>query len=854
MKKVVGNVKIYLLSLLAVTAMIIASLPGGGVKAATYIVDEGYCPPTLEAGDELFGGTFMNQFTIELEGGQTIIFYSPGESATVTEGTWAFSGYTYPVTDPTDPYALQGCATAHYTRTGPKYTITFKPENGEADIVNQYVKGTSAATIIPANPTKPSTAQKNYTFAGWTPNVVDVTSDATYTAQYTESTRQYTITWLNDDGSRIDTTQVNYGDTPTHADATKRATGQYSYTFSGWIADTAGTTGAAGGIVPVTNDATYKATFTEKPVQYTIRFVDEDGTELYSNKFDYNTNPTYGGNKTPSKAETDDYTYAFDGWVGDGLAAPSTTLLPVTGDTTYTAHFKETKKEKKPTTYTVNFDSNGGTGSMAAQVINRDTDTALSANTFTKDGYDFNGWELRVPTYTAVTTFADKATVKNLAEAGGSVTLAATWKAKAPQTYTVSFAPGEGTGRMADQTINVGVATALNANAFTREGYDFNGWTTGGAAAAPTTYADGATVKDIAPAGGSVTLTATWKAKPTDAPTGPATPGPATPSPVITLPVNPEPTATPVPTATPEPTATPTPTPRVKEKIYNITYIVDGKENGNTGNPSQYKEGEGAKINKIVYKDGFEFVGWFNSAVGGKEVTSISKKSTGDITLYARFDEVDEDDDDDGEIEYIPHDDDLPDDGIDAYFGKLFAKMVKYKKTSITIEWQKIKGADGYDIYGSRCNSKTIKRKYKFEKSVGPDVTTYKAKNLREGTYYKYYVEAYKIVDGKKQIITRSVLIHGTTINKKYGVASKIKANKKEITLKVGEKFQLTGTEISKKPIRYHRPVNFESSNTKVAKVSRKTGKITAKKPGTCKIWVYAQNGVYTTVTVKVVQ
>ncbi len=85
-------------------------------------------------------------------------------------------------------------------------------------------------------------------------------------------------------------------------------------------------------------------------------------------------------------------------------------------------------------------------------------------------------------------------------------------------------------------------------------------------------------------------------------------------------------------------------------------------------------------------------------------------------------------------------------------------------------------------------------------------------------------------------------------------MASKIKANEKEITLKVGEKFTLEGTEISKKTIRYHRPVNFESSNTKVAKVSRKTGKITAKKPGTCKIWVYAQNGVYTTVTVKVVQ
>lgn len=43
-----------------------------------------------------------------------------------------------------------------------------------------------------------------------------------------------------------------------------------------------------------------------------------------------------------------------------------------------------------PTTYTVTFDANGGTGTMSNQTAS--AGTALTANTFTRTGYTFSGW------------------------------------------------------------------------------------------------------------------------------------------------------------------------------------------------------------------------------------------------------------------------------------------------------------------------------------------------------------------------------------------------------------------------------------------------------------------------------
>ena len=99
-----------------------------------------------------------------------------------------------------------------------------------------------------STPTKASTAQYDYMFAGWTPEIVEVTESASYTATYTETLRSYTITWLDTDGTQIGTSTVAYGGTPTHAAPAS------VYTFTGW----------SPAITSVTGPATYTATYSHE--------------------------------------------------------------------------------------------------------------------------------------------------------------------------------------------------------------------------------------------------------------------------------------------------------------------------------------------------------------------------------------------------------------------------------------------------------------------------------------------------------------------------------------------------------------------------------------------------------------
>ena len=145
-------------------------------------------------------------------------------------------------------------------------------------------------------------------------------------------------------------------------------------------------------------------------------------------------------------------------------------------------------------------------------------------------------------------------------------------------------------------------------------------------------------------------------------------------------------------------------------------------------------------------------------------------------------------------------------------FGRLKVRSVNQTKTSITLEWSKLDGVDGYLVYGNRCNTNT--KTYKYQKlATITNGRTWTHKNLKKGTFYKYIVKAYKIVDGKKVVTDTSVSIHVITQGSKYGIAKSVsvtkignKKNVSKITLKKGKTAQITAKEIKKdKKIRHHR-------------------------------------------------
>lgn len=119
--------------------------------------------------------------------------------------------------------------------------------------------------------------------------------------------------------------------------------------------------------------------------------------------------------------------------------------------------------------YKVTFSANGGTGTMAVQRIESGSSATLTANAFTRGGYTFAGWA--TDEYSSYVAYSDGAILKmGIAD----VTLFAVWA----DNLTVTFNANGGMGTMPAQTIASGSSAALNANAFTREGFTFTGWAT----------------------------------------------------------------------------------------------------------------------------------------------------------------------------------------------------------------------------------------------------------------------------------------------------------------------------------------------------------------------------------------
>lgn len=293
-------------------------------------------------------------------------------------------------------------------------------------------------------------------------------------------------------------------------------------------------------------------------------------------------------------------------------------------------------------------------------------------------------------------------------------------------------------------------------------------------------------------------------------------------------------------------TATVSVTVKIPVEIQKLTIEAEKETLTKIGESTELKvkiEPENADLQKLIWKSDNEKVATTDE--NGK-VTAVGN-GTAEITVTTE----------DGKITAsimitvkVP---DEPTINKTTGFRRLRARSVKQTKTSVTLQWNIIEDADGYFVYGNRCNTGTKSYKYrKLATITGGDISTWTQKDLKKGTYYKYVVKAYRMVNGKKVVTDTSISVHAVTGGGKYGNAKAVsvtqignKRNVSKITLKMGKTAQIKAKEVKKdKKIARHRKLCYESSNTKVATVTP-DGLIRATGKGTCTIWVYAQNGVY---------
>ena len=137
---------------------------------------------------------------------------------------------------------------------------------------------------------------------------------------------EHEIKFVDEDGTVLQSSMVRESVTPVYSGSTptKAADAQYTYTFKEW----------SPAVTAVTGDATYTATYDRTVNQYTVTFLDYDGTELQSGKLDYRATPAYSG-EGPARPREGDTFYAFTGW--------SPAIADVTADATYTAQYEVRK-------------------------------------------------------------------------------------------------------------------------------------------------------------------------------------------------------------------------------------------------------------------------------------------------------------------------------------------------------------------------------------------------------------------------------------------------------------------------------------------------------------------------------
>lgn len=289
----------------------VVACAGDTTYTATYT--PAYIKYTVEFKD--FDGELLSSNTYHY--GDTIVVPANPTKAPDLLGTYSFKGWDNEIVACKE----NATYTATYDITYIDYTVVFKNYDGSVISTNTYHYGDSIT--VPSAPTKAADATYTYVFAGWNNDITVCDGNKAYIATFTSQYIDYTVIFKNYDDTAISTKIYHYGEEITvPSNPIKPSDERYSYTFAGWDNPVASCSG----------DATYKAIYSSKYIDYTITFVDYNGTVLETKTYHYGE--TIEAIDNPTKAADNTYTYAFAGWDKD--------LSTCEGNETFTATYIST--------------------------------------------------------------------------------------------------------------------------------------------------------------------------------------------------------------------------------------------------------------------------------------------------------------------------------------------------------------------------------------------------------------------------------------------------------------------------------------------------------------------------------
>ena len=348
--------------------------------------------------------------------------------------------------------------------TPTKYTITYNLNGGSVSNANKTEYTIESETFTLTNPTRPG-----YTFNGWTGSIL---SDKTYTVSIsTGSTGNLSFTANYDANlnSLLFNANGGVGETPEMLIETDRTVKLNTCTFSRKGYDFVGWATSQNGEKVYSNGQNYTMGVNSEYVLYAVWKI-----KTYTIEYNLN-NGTAPSNKTSYTVETESFMlenpsrdgYTFIGWSGADIADKSTVVTiekGSIGNKSFTANWQAN-------TNVLHFNANGGDGNMDDMSIKTDETKTLTANTFTRKGYKFNGWS---NTTNGALAYLDSSSYKM----GTSpvYTLYAVWEANTNR--LIFNGNGAMSGGMDEMSIKTDESTILTDCGFAKIGYSFKGWAT----------------------------------------------------------------------------------------------------------------------------------------------------------------------------------------------------------------------------------------------------------------------------------------------------------------------------------------------------------------------------------------